>query len=689
MVKSSFTSSDLFKIHLVGDPAVSPCGKRVVFVRTDILEKENDYVSSLWLYDEKGLRQITNLSKTPKGRDTAPSWSPDCKKLAFLSTRQGQRQLWVLDFQGGEARQITDMPLGVEEFSWGPDSRTVYLSAKEKTKECKMREGSTARRITRLRYKFNGTGYLDPFFTQIWKLDVQTGKLEKLTDGPHDCHEPKTSPSGELIAFVSNRSDKETDLYTDLWVVRPSSKELVKLTESKGRVTGPVWSTNSRYIYYLGHEKGVYPGGYPQIWEVDVTNGKRRVISGEFPYLIGGRIGADVRFDSGKTGLSLSDDGSFLYFVAVTGGNSYLYQLNIKTGKWKKIYGAGQMAITSYDASGGGLAVNLATPATPGDIWYGRISGAEESLCYENSVSEGSISKGTTKQRDETSGKLVELKQVTDFNGELFASRHIGWPERVDFYHPDGTKLEGWIIKPKDFDPSKKYPMVMEIHGGPHTTYGNVFFHEFQILAGHGFAVLYTNPRGSLGYGEKFARAVVGDWCGVDARDLEFMAKDTLRRFSWVDPERFGVTGGSQGGYLTNWLISHTGIFKAAVTQRSMSNLYSKYGVSDIGWSGDRAGMGGKDLWNDEDLIMERSPIRYAPNVRAPVLIIHSDQDFRCPLEQAEQWYVALKRLGVTTELLLFHGENHELSRSGKPANRVVRLDAILDWFQKYLTKSR
>jgi dipeptidyl aminopeptidase/acylaminoacyl peptidase len=223
----------------------------------------------------------------------------------------------------------------------------------------------------------------------------------------------------------------------------------------------------------------------------------------------------------------------------------------------------------------------------------------------------------------------------------------------------------------------------MEIHGGPHSTYGNIFFHEFQILAGNGYAVFYANPRGSLGYGEEFSRAVVGDWCGCDARDLEFMARE-VRKIDWVDPNHFGVTGGSQGGYFTNWLISHTNIFSAAVTQRSMSNLYTKYGIADNGWNGDRFGMGGADLWESENFVLERSPIRYAPKVNTPLLLIHSDNDLRCPIEQAEQWYVALKRLGNITEMMIFHGENHGLSRSGKPANRLVRLDAILDWFNTY-----
>ena len=638
---------------LVGSPRLSPAGDRCAFVVTRVLEKDNGYTSAIWLYDCRGVRQMTNLAQKQTGRDTSPQWSPDGRSIAFLSGRSGKNQVWVLDLAGGEALQLTDMPKGVGDMRWSPDGTSIFLAAKEDKEEPKLREGATARRITRLRYKMNGVGYLDNLYTQLWRVDRAAGRVERLTEGPYSCGAPEPSPDGRFLAFTSARTSDETARFNDLWLLEVSTKRLTKLTRSLGGAYGPVWSTDGRSLFFLGHEKGDYPGGYPEVRAIDCDTLEQRVLSGAFPYLAGGGVGTDSRADGGS-GLTLSADGSSLYLVGLDGGSSYVFSLDIATGQHRRVFGDGQMAVTSCDVAGDTLVVNKATPRSAGDLWIGKTG--------------------------------TELSQITRFNADLMNDRYIGWPERVEFHHPDGTLLEGWVIKPAGFQEGGEYPLVFEIHGGPHSTFGNAFFHEFQILAGHGFGVLYTNPRGSMGYGESFARAVVGDWCGVDARDLEFMAEQSLQILPWADPRRFGVTGGSQGGYFTNWLIGHTGLFSAAVAQRSMSNLYSKYGVSDIGWSGDRAGMGGKDLWDSEELIMERSPIRYARNVKAPTLIIHSDTDFRCPLEQAEQWYVALKRLGVTTEMLLFHGENHELSRSGKPANRVVRLEAILDWFQRYLT---
>ncbi|MGI6666870.1 MAG: S9 family peptidase [Bacillota bacterium] len=782
MTRKPYVAEDLLRMRWVGTPRMSPCGRFVAFVVTEVLDKENAYASSIWLYDSAvrdydplSIRQITYRGGKVKGRDYNPRWSPDGTMIAFLSDRAGSNQIFVMDMTGGEARRITDMPKGVSDFDWlGSDA--LVFSAKEAEDRPKLREGATARRITTLRYKFNGAGYLDGLHTQLWRVGLEgpsenaglhaeqnsetkgarssgqyagqspgqhpgprsdqsscegadqypgqgSGQspcegagqypghgscqspgqnLRRLTDGPYDCSSPVVSPSGKYIAFISKRTEDEMALYSDLYLLDSQTGELKKLTASRGHVRGAVFAPDESAVYYIGHEKGQsYPGGYSEIWKVDLSTLERKVISAGFPYLIGGGIGGDVGPDQGNMGLKASSCGGFLYFTAVDGGSSYLYRLAVDGGAWEKVYGEGQMVVKSYDVAGGKVVLNKATPVTMGDLWYGNlpdrtpITGSQDASTGAGvgiSGSSGTISSAEPQDVSVDGLKFRSgdpdehpLKMVTGFNSQLASERYAGWPRPVTFNHPDGTRLEGWVILPNGFEKGKKYPLIMEIHGGPHTTYGNVFFHEFQMLAGHGFGVLYTNPRGSMGYGEEFARAVVGDWCGVDAEDLEFMAREALRMFDWVDPKRFGVTGGSQGGYFTNWLIGHTDLFAAAVTQRSMSNLYSKYGVSDIGWSGDRAGMGGKDLWDHEDFIMERSPIRYAPNVKTPTLVIHSDQDFRCPLEQGEQWYVALKRLGVTTEMLLFHGENHEISRSGKPANRIVRLEAILEWFERFM----
>lgn len=648
MSKRPFGAEDLLQMRFVGSPELSPSGQTCLFVQTNIDEHENGYKSTISRYLDGEVAPFTRGEGNGKVRDAAPAWSPDGKRIAYLSNRGGKNQVWLC----GATEQFTNLAEGVSSFIWAPDSRGLFLVAKEVVEQPQFRKGATVRRITKLRYKANGTGYLDGHPTQLWHIDLASKKIEQLTSGAYNCSQPAVSPCGRYLAFVSNREADELKTLNDIWLLDLKTKELRNLTGGLGNGSSPRWMPDGHHLLYVGHQKGVYPGGYPELRQINMVTGENTNLLPNFPHLIGNSIGGDVRFDSGNSAPLPSADGQQVYFLATIGGNCYLFCLNYASGEVSTVFGEGQMVITSFDVQAGNLVVSVATPDTPGDLWWGPLGG--------------------------------ELEQITALNQGLFEDKYIGWPEVITFAHPDGTQLEGWLIKPLGYTEGKTYPLVMEIHGGPHTTYGNVFFHEWQMLAGHGIGILYTNPRGSLGYGEEFSREVVGDWCGVDAADLRFMAEEAVK-LPWVDKARIGVTGGSQGGYFTNWLISHTDMFAAAVTQRSMSNLYSKYGVADNGWNGDRYGMGGRDLWDDEDFIMERSPMRYARNVKTPTLIIHSDEDYRCPLEQAEQWYVALKRLGVTVEMLLFHGENHELSRSGRPANRIVRLEAILDWFQRYL----
>jgi dipeptidyl aminopeptidase/acylaminoacyl peptidase len=255
--------------------------------------------------------------------------------------------------------------------------------------------------------------------------------------------------------------------------------------------------------------------------------------------------------------------------------------------------------------------------------------------------------------------------------------------ERITYTGDRGWAIEGWIMKPVDFEAGKKHPVVVQIHGGPAATRGEAFYHEYQLLASRGYGVFYMNFRGSKGYGEEFAYGNVGDWGGGDYRDI-MAGVDYIEALPWVDKSRIYVTGGSFGGFMTNWILGHTHRFRAAVAQCCISNMHTKY-ASDVGWHGNKIRMGGKDLWDDEEFIMAHSPIRYAPNVRTPVLIVHGEEDHRCPIEQAEQWYVALKRLGgVEVEFVRFAGESHALSSSGKPQNRVERLERIIGWFDRH-----
>jgi dipeptidyl aminopeptidase/acylaminoacyl peptidase len=275
------------------------------------------------------------------------------------------------------------------------------------------------------------------------------------------------------------------------------------------------------------------------------------------------------------------------------------------------------------------------------------------------------------------------LSTISRLNVEVLEARYIAAPERVEFTGADGWTIEGWLLKPRGFDPAKKWPLVLEIHGGPHGAYGHSFFHEFQVLAGRGYAVLYTNPRGSHAYGDAFVRACVGDWGGMDYGDLMAGVDHALGQ-GWVDADRLYVTGGSYGGFMTNWIVGHTDRFRAAVTQRSISNNVSAFGTSDIGWHFWEYEMGDATPWRDGHKLVDRSPLAYVTNVDTPLLILHAEKDLRCPIEQAEQLFAALKVLGKEAVFVRYQEDTHELTRGGKPKNRIDHARRIADWFDAH-----
>jgi dipeptidyl aminopeptidase/acylaminoacyl peptidase len=280
-----------------------------------------------------------------------------------------------------------------------------------------------------------------------------------------------------------------------------------------------------------------------------------------------------------------------------------------------------------------------------------------------------------------------EQRQLTNVNEEFLKEVELSKAEPISWKAPDGWELHGWIMKPIGFEEGNKYPLVLEIHGGPHAMYANTYFHEFQMLAASGFVVLFTNPRGSHGYGQEFVNAVRGDYGGKDYLDIMSAVDYVLETFDFIDENRMGVTGGSYGGFMTNWIVGHTNRFKAAVTQRSISNWLSFYGVSDIGYFFSEWEVEG-DLIDNAEKLWNHSPLKYVKNINTPLLILHGERDFRCPIEQAEQLYVALKRQKKPTKFVRFPEANHELSRSGNPKLRVDRLNYIKDWFVEHLAKS-
>lgn len=650
MQKRVITEEDLYQMKFTGSPELSPVGRAVVHVVTEVSKEKNGYSSSLYWSDLKGdSRPFTHpYGKDKLIRDTMPKWSPNGEAIAFLSNRSGEKpQIWLLSVNGGEAQQVTHLEEGVNEFNWSADGKRIVFTAEEiEEKE----ENEDVFVTTRLRYKANGEGFRNGY-SHVWIVDLETNETEKLTSGSYNYHSPAFTPSGaEIVYLASKNEDREWVNLSSLYLYDLKSKTEKKIYHGKGPVLDPSVSPDGKQVAFVGHEEGESSSANFTVWTVLLEGGEARNLLDGFDYTAGNHVGVDASYDQSRRILKWAEDGQSLFFLATIGGDCGVMRVDLD-GNVVKAVNDRNSVITSFDVAGDTLVFVKADPHSSGDL-YVRTN--------EHTV------------------------QLSRHNEKLYSELSLSTPESFTYQGADGWEIEGWFLPPIDRKDGEKVPVVLEIHGGPHTAYGNAFHHEFQLLAARGYAVVYTNPRGSHGYGDKFVKACIGDWGNKDREDILLGLDYVLEHYPYCDPDRLYVTGGSYGGIMTNFIITRTNRFRAAVTQRCISNMYSFFGTSDIGFYFGSAQLGGVDQWEDEDTIMEFSPIRYARNVKTPTCIIHSEEDYRCPIEQAEQWYVALTRLGVETKFVRFKSENHELSRSGKPKNRVRRLQEIIGWFDRY-----
>ena len=649
----------LFPMAPIASPEISPDGTKVLFTHSEVNMEEDKYDTQIWLLDLKKKKPVQFTFG--KENSSSPRWSPDGKRILFTSNRPSpddpkeedekkkKAQIFVIPADGGEAKQITQIEEGAQSPAWSPEGKNILFTAKVFKGE-KASEESDVKIIRRMKYKHDGKGFSVGMYTHLFVVPSKGGKVKQLTDGLFDVEAADWSPDGKRIAFVSNfAEDADKSFFRNIYTVPAKGGEPDLLWEGKGQIGAIAWAPNGEYLAFIGRDiedPGMVWHKNAELYLLPVDGGMPKCLTPEFD-----------RTARGATKLEWSPDSEHIYLAFPDRGAAQIYRVSVDGDIEAATEGDIRVGAFSLDDSGAKIAFNASTAVSPTELW---------------------IKDGEGQRR------------LTEMNKGLLRKIRISTPEEFWFTASDGVEVQGWILKPQGYKEGEKYPTVMQIHGGPRSAYGYKLEgaeHEFQVLADHGYAVVYTNPRASIGYGEQFAGLVSGHWGERDYDDIMEATDYVIENYDFVHPDRFGVLGGSYGGFMTNWIVGHTDRYKAAVTMRCISNWYSFHGTSDIGWMTlpTHELINGKDPWDDLELCMEKSPITYVKNMVTPLLIIHSENDYRCPMEQGEQLYIALKKLGRTTEFVRFPGEPHGLSRTGKPKHRKERLQHIVRWFDRYL----
>lgn len=662
--KRALRESDLCDIHVASDPQFAPDGTSFSYI-SSIINEEKEYESRIHVH-------YFNTSETVdwtngKERVSHQRYSPDGKFLSFVSNRSGTNQLWSMPVAGGEAHQLTKAPNGISNPIWA-DKDTIFFQSssedgelletfeeltkeeKDQKKKDKLKEAVV---ITKLKHKSDTGGLHDNSYAHIFSYNLKTKTHTQHTSGNVNYQLQDISFDTDKVLYTANKEDDvDTSQKTDLYILDLGTNTSTILSEEQGAYGNARFSPDDSKVACFGHDYSFDGATLNQLFVIDIDTKAKTSLTDALDVQLGDAMIGDMRLGSNETGPYWENDGTSIYVIGTDKGSTQLYNIDL-SGAISIIYDQNNHVFSfANNRETGQWIIGISTPTNPGEFHV-----LEE---------------------------MQKTSQITHMQDDFLQEVHIEEAEEISITAKDDWEIQGWLLRPYDFDPAKKYPFVLEIHGGPHAMYGNTFFHEMQLLAAKGYVVLYTNPRGSHGYGQTFVDAVRGDYGGSDYTDLMTAVDTVLETHNFIDQDRLGVTGGSYGGFMTNWIVGHTDRFKAAVTQRSISNWISFYGVSDIGFFFTKWELG-LDFSRDPQAMWDFSPLKYISEVNTPLLILHGEEDLRCPIEQGEQLFTALKHAGKDTEFVRFPGASHELSRSGDPTLRIERLNQIVRWFDKYL----
>ena len=649
---------DLLALRILSAPQLSPDGSQIAFAAQQSDAGKNATSSAIWLVNARGgkgetARQLTNLENTT--HDTQPCWTPNGKTLAFLSDRSGSPQIHLLSMNGGEARQVSRLRQEVSEYNWRPDGTALLAHSPWKPEDDQQQPDTSATSVvyTRLDEQLDGLGFKHGRHQQLWLIPLD-GEAARLTSEPVDVVSSCWSPDGTEIAFCANRRpDPDLSASVALWVLNVASGQMRRLSPETGLAQMPAWSPDGQCIAYYYCEDQTEASNISP-WIVNAHNGSA-------PHPAASRSQELTCLETLVDELHVimlnhpqwyPDNASLLVTVQQR-GQVHLYCIDTRDDKVTQLTSGNGCYLNPHISKDGHTITAIrADWFTPGDIWAMDGDGSNR-------------------------------RKLTGVNDTFLRGRQLVRPKRITWKSFDGLEIEGWLYLPT-LPEGMKAPLILEAHGGPTLAWGDSYVHEFQVLAGKGYAVLAANPRGSIGYGEEFTRKILNDWGGDDFRDL-MAGIDHAITCEPIDGNRLGIGGLSYGGYMTNWAITQTNRFKAAVSRNGISFLPSASVLSDQTIWFD-LGMGGDD--RDADTLRRScSALTFSDNITTPLLLLHSENDLRCPFSESLQLFVTLRKRKHSVELVRYPGVSHLIDwpEFGAPHQRVDRLRRTVEWFGRFV----